>query len=192
MNTQIIAIANQKGGVGKTTTCANLGIGLAQAGKKVLLIDGDPQGSLTISLGNPQPDKLPFTLSDAMGKILMDHPIRPGEGILHHAEGVDLMPADIQLSGMEVSLVNAMSRETILRQYLDTLKGQYFEMSADDRNCTGRFGVDAFCLALHGADLHIRSGAWSTKHGNCSAWRGCADYLFPAEWCDFAGYGIFD
>ena len=67
-----------------------------------------------------------------------------------------------------------------------------FEMSADDRNCTGRFGVDAFCLALHGADLHIRSGAWSTKHGNCSAWRGCADYLFPAEWCDFAGYGIFD
>ena len=71
-------------------------------------------------------------------------------------------------------------------------RNEDFEMSADDRNCTGHFGVDAFCLALHGADLHIRSGAWSTKHGNCSAWRGCADYLFPAEWCDFAGYGIFD
>ena len=144
MNTQIIAIANQKGGVGKTTTCANLGIGLAQAGKKVLLIDGDPQGSLTISLGNPQPDKLPFTLSDAMGKILMDQPIRPGEGILHHAEGVDLMPADIQLSGMEVSLVNAMSRETVLRQYLDTLKGQYSHILIDCQPSLGMPSAEGF------------------------------------------------
>ncbi|MCI5860271.1 MAG: AAA family ATPase, partial [Blautia sp.] len=147
MNTQIIAIANQKGGVGKTTTCANLGIGLAQAGKKVLLIDGDPQGSLTISLGNPQPDKLPFTLSDAMGKILMDQPIRPGEGILHHAECVDLMPADIQLSGMEVSLVNAMSRETILRQYLDTLKGQYSHILIDCQPSLGMLTVNALAAA---------------------------------------------
>jgi len=147
LNTQIIAIANQKGGVGKTTTCANLGIGLAQAGKKVLLIDRDPQGSLTISLGNPQPDKLPFTLSDAMGKILMDQPIRPGEGILHHAEGVDLMPADIQLSGMEVSLVNAMSRETILRQYLDTLKGQYSHILIDCQPSLGMLTVNALAAA---------------------------------------------
>ena len=124
-----------------------MGIGLAQAGKKVLLIDGDPQGSLTISLGNPQPDKLPFTLSDAMGKILMDQPIRPGEGILHHAEGVDLMPADIQLSGMEVSLVNAMSRETILRQYLDTLKGQYSHILIDCQPSLGMLTVNALAAA---------------------------------------------
>ena len=143
MNTQIIAIANQKGGVGKTTTCANLGIGLAQDGRKVLLIDGDPQGSLTISLGHPQPDKLPFTLSDAMGRILMDEPLHPGEGILHHPEGVDLMPADIQLSGMEVSLVNAMSRETILRQYLDTLKGQYSHILIDCQPSLGMLSQDA-------------------------------------------------
>ena len=147
MNTQIIAIANQKGGVGKTTTCANLGIGLAQAGKKVLLIDGDPQGSLTISLGNPQPDKLPFTLSDAMEHILMDEPIHSGEGILHHQEGVDLMPADIQLSGMEVSLVNAMSRETILRQYLDTLKGQYSHILIDCQPSLGMLTVNTLAAA---------------------------------------------
>ena len=125
MNAQVIAVVNQKGGTGKSTTCANLGIGLAQAGKKVLVVDVDPQASLSISLGHSQPDDLPVTLSDLMGKVLNDQPIAPGEGILHHAEGVDLMPSNIQLSGMEVSLVNAMSRETILRQYLDTVKRQY-------------------------------------------------------------------
>ncbi len=98
-------------------------------------------------MGNPQPDKLPFTLSDAMGKILMDQPIRPGEGILHHAEGVDLMPADIQLSGMEVSLVNAMSRETILRQYLDTLKGQYSHILIDCQPSLGMLTVNALAAA---------------------------------------------
>ena len=147
MNTQIIAISNQKGGVGKTTTCVNLGIGLAQAGKKVLLVDADPQGSLTISLGHSQPDELPVTLSDVMGKVLMDQPIRPGEGLIHHSEGVDLMPANIQLSGMEVSLVNAMSRETILKQYLDTVKRQYSHILIDCQPSLGMLTVNALAAA---------------------------------------------
>ena len=147
LNTQIIAISNQKGGVGKTTTCVNLGIGLAQAGKKVLLVDADPQGSLTISLGHPQPDELPVTLSDVMGKVLMDQPIRPGEGLIHHSEGVDLMPANIQLSGMEVSLVNAMSRETILKQYLDTVKRQYSHILIDCQPSLGMLTVNALAAA---------------------------------------------
>ena len=94
-----------------------------------------------------RPDKLPFTLSDAMGRILMDEPLRPGEGILHHPEGVDLMPADIQLSGMEVSLVNAMSRETILRQYLDTVKGQYSHILIDCQPSLGMLTVNALAAA---------------------------------------------
>ena len=147
LETQIIEIANQKGGVGKTTTCANLGIGLAQAGKKVLLIDADPQGSLSISLGYPQPDRLPITLSDVMGKILTDQPINISEGILHHAEGVDIMPADIQLSGMEVSLVNAMSRETILRQYINAVKDKYSHILIDCQPSLGMLTVNALAAA---------------------------------------------
>ena len=119
---KVIAVVNQKGGTGKTTTCENLGVGLAAEGKNVLLVDVDPQASLTIALGNPQPDDLTVTLSDMMAKVLQDREIPPGEGILHHAEGVDLMPSNISLAAMDVSLVNAMSRERVLKQYLDTVK----------------------------------------------------------------------
>ncbi len=112
---KIIAIANQKGGVGKTTTTSNLGIGLAKQGKKVLLIDADAQGSLTASLGFTEPDSLEVTLATIMGNLINDEEVEPGEGILHHEEGIDLIPGNIELSGLEVSFVNVMSRETVLR-----------------------------------------------------------------------------
>lgn len=143
----IMAIVNQKGGTGKTTTCENLGVGLAMEGKKVLVVDTDPQASLTISLGYPIPDKLSLTLSDMMQKVMMEEPVVPGEGILHHQEGVDLMPANIELSGMEVSLVNAMSRETILKQYLDTIKKDYDFILLDCMPSLGMLTVNALAAA---------------------------------------------
>lgn len=147
MNAQILALSNQKGGVTKSTSCINLGVGLAKSGKKVLVVDMDPQASATISLGYHQPDSLPVTLTDMMGKILNDQPIAPGEGILHHLEGVDLMPSNIQLSGMEVSLVNAMSRETILRQYLDTVRSQYTHILIDCQPSLGMLTINALTAA---------------------------------------------
>lgn len=125
MSATIIAVANQKGGTGKTTTCENLGIGLAREGKHVLLVDTDPQASLTIALGHPRPDDLPVTLTDLMTNVMQERPVNPEETILSHTEGVDLIPASIMLSGLEVSLVNAMSRETVLKQVLESVKSQY-------------------------------------------------------------------
>ena len=143
----ITAVTNQKGGVGKTTTAENLGIGLVQEGKKVLLVDTDPQASLTISLGFPRPDDLPVTLSDLMAKVIHEQSIPSCEGILHHPEGVDLVPANIALAGTEVSLVNAMSRENILKQYLDTVKKDYDFILLDCMPSLGMMTVNALAAA---------------------------------------------
>lgn len=143
----VMAVVNQKGGTGKTTTTENLGVGLAMEGKKVLVVDTDPQASLTISLGYPVPDELPVTLSDLMAKVMTEQHIEAGEGILHHPEGIDLIPSNIELSGLEVSLVNAMSRETILRQYLDMMKKNYDFILLDCMPSLGMLTVNALAAA---------------------------------------------
>lgn len=149
MNTKttVIACVNQKGGTGKTTTCENLGAGLVMEGKKVLLVDFDPQASLSISLGYPKPEELPVTITDMMKRVVEEEGIPPGEGILHHEEGMDLMPSSIELSGMEVSLVNTISRETVLKEYLESVKRDYDFILLDCSPSLGMLTINAMAAA---------------------------------------------
>ena len=144
---RVIAIANQKGGVGKTTTAANLGIGLVRKGKKVILIDADAQGSLTASLGYQQPDQIENTLATVLGNLINEEEIDIGEGILHHAEGVDLMPGNIELSALEVSLVNVMSREMVMKGYISMIKDSYDYVIIDCTPSLGMLTINAFACA---------------------------------------------
>ena len=123
--TKVIAIANQKGGVGKTSTTVNLGAGLVRQGYAVLAIDFDPQANLTMALGFKSPDDMEYTVSNVLAKAMDEEPIDPAEGILTTEEGVDLMPSSIQLSRYELSLVNEMNRESMLRQFVDAAKPNY-------------------------------------------------------------------
>lgn len=147
--TKVIAVANQKGGVGKSTTVYNLGAGLAMEGKKVLLLDVDPQGDLTKMLGLRKPHELPLTLGNAMNNIVAGVSGGEHSEIYHHHEGFDFVPGNRTLSAVEVGLVNVMSRETVLRQYVDQIKKNYDYVLLDCRPSLGMLVINALSAADH-------------------------------------------
>lgn len=147
MNAKVIAICSQKGGTGKTTTCANLGFGLARQGKKVLLIDSDPQGDLTASLGYRNPGEIKETLANIMAMVIRDKDIPAQYGLLHHPEGVDLIPCNGLLSELETTLVNAIDRERTLHWYVETVRESYEYILIDCTPSLGMLATNALCAS---------------------------------------------
>ena len=144
---KVIALTNQKGGVGKTTTAVNLGVCLSKQGKKVLLVDADAQANLTMSLGYPRPDDLPISLATIMQDIIDDKLFDVQKGILHHSEGVDLLPSNIELSGLEVRLINAISRERVLTTCINEVKKNYDYVLIDCMPSLGMLTINALAAA---------------------------------------------
>lgn len=142
-----IAICNQKGGVGKTTTALNLGVGLAMQGKRVLLVDADPQGDLTTCLGWRDTDGLPVTLANKLSEVVREDNANPFAGILHHDENVDLVPSNLELAGLEQSMLNVLSRECVLKNYLNQVKNSYDYVVIDTMPSLGLITLNALVAA---------------------------------------------
>lgn len=137
----------KNGGVGKTTTALNLGVGLSKSGKKVLLVDADPQGDLTTCLGIRNQDELEKTLGNVLDKVIKNKPLEENEAIIHHIEGVDLVPSNIDLEAVEVGLVNIMSREYVLQTYIDEVKKQYDYVIIDCRPSLSMITLNALACS---------------------------------------------
>ena len=144
---KIIAISNQKGGTAKTTSTFSLGVALAKKGQKVLLVDADPQGDLTTYMGWHNVDEIPITLATLMQDSITDKDVNPKEAILHHSEGVDLIPSNLELSSLEVSLVNAMSREYTMKNVLNGLKKDYDYVLIDCMPSLGMITINALAAS---------------------------------------------
>lgn len=144
MPCRTIAVANQKGGTGKTATTLSLGVALAKRGQRVLLVDTDPQGDLTKSLGWKDPDALEVTLANHLSAVIEGDALDPREGILAHKEGIDLMPANIELAGMEMPILMAISREQLMNVWVSPLKPDYDFIIFDCAPTLGIIPVNAF------------------------------------------------
>ena len=142
---RVIAVANQKGGVSKTTTSINLGVGLVRLGKKVVLVDADPQGHLTMGLGFPK--NVRVTLKNMMENIIMEMDFDPKEAVLKHKEGVDVIPANKLLTGMDMSLFTVEDREKVLKEYLVLLEEEYDYIIIDCMPSLGMLTINALSAA---------------------------------------------